>query len=298
MSKLLRFKEWVTPNEAARHLSHSLDEPVSEADVFKFGLDEKLRFSARFPNGVGAIKWEEISESEARRLCDLSSRPGCVLDRWNPQSDADGRLIVCHESKFLHESDGQGASFVWFDNGAVLDLSMIGSEQLEFANEFEHLFEGGEIFHATGGKCIVTDLDGALFTLREFSARATEEEIAAGARTSGGVTNRSVRHLLNCGSFVIRPSSLARFLNQIEEPKVANFPKSNLGARERDTLLKLVIGMAISGYGHSPDAARSDAPAEIASDLIKLGINMTDDTVRKWLKEAAKTVLPARPPKS
>jgi hypothetical protein len=290
MSKLLRFKEWVTPNEAARHLSQSLDEPVSEADVFKFGLDEKLRFSARFPNGVGAIEWEEISELEARRLCDLLSPSGRVLDRWNPQRGADGRLIVCHESKFLRESDGQGSSFVWFLNGAVLDLSMIGSEQLELANEFERLFAGGEILHANGGECIVTDSGGKLFTLREFSARATEEEIAAGARTSDGVTNRSVRHLLNCGSFVVRPSSLARFLTQIEEPKVADFPKSNLGARERDTLLKLAIGMAISGYRHSPDAARSEAPAEIASDLMKLGIDMTDDTVRKWLKEAASVV--------
>jgi hypothetical protein len=70
-----------------------------------------------------------------------------------------------------------------------------------------------------------------------------------------------------------------------------------IGTRERNTLLKLVIGMAINGYGHSPGAAKSDAPANIASDLANLGLDVTDDTVRKYLKEAAQTVLPTGKPR-
>lgn len=74
-------------------------------------------------------------------------------------------------------------------------------------------------------------------------------------------------------------------------------PKSELSTRERDTLLKLVIGMAVSGYRYDPTAARNEAPTEIAGDLVKLGIEVSDDTVRKWLKEAAATVLPRDAPK-
>ena len=70
---------------------------------------------------------------------------------------------------------------------------------------------------------------------------------------------------------------------------------ADLGTLERESLLKLVIGMAIEGYKYSPDAARNTATADIANDLAKLGLTMTDDTVRKWLKQAAKTVLPERP---
>lgn len=66
-------------------------------------------------------------------------------------------------------------------------------------------------------------------------------------------------------------------------------------ARERDTFLKLVIGMAVKGYSYDPTALKSTAPKEIADDLAGLDITITDDTVRKYLREAASTVLPAKP---
>ena len=72
----------------------------------------------------------------------------------------------------------------------------------------------------------------------------------------------------------------------------------SLGTRERGTLLKLVIGMAVKGYGHDPAAAKSTAPKEITDDLAGLGMSVTDDTVRKYLKQAADTVLPSKPHQS
>ena len=59
-----------------------------------------------------------------------------------------------------------------------------------------------------------------------------------------------------------------------------------LGTRERDSLLKLVIGMAIGGYGFDPKVARSEKPAEITSDLAANGLTLDVDTVRKWLAQA------------
>lgn len=62
-------------------------------------------------------------------------------------------------------------------------------------------------------------------------------------------------------------------------------------ARERESLLKLIIGMAIKGYGHDPKAARSPTAKEIAGDLALHGIPLDEDTVRKYLAEA-KELLP------
>lgn len=73
-------------------------------------------------------------------------------------------------------------------------------------------------------------------------------------------------------------------------------PDKPLGTTERATLLKLVIGMAIKGYNHDPAASKSTSPKEIADDLAALGMTITDDTVRKYLKQAALTVLPTKPP--
>jgi hypothetical protein len=79
-----------------------------------------------------------------------------------------------------------------------------------------------------------------------------------------------------------------------ELAKLHDRAKDSLGSRERATLLKLVIGMAVEGYDYVPGAARNDAVAEIAADLEKVGVAVSADTVRDYLKEAVELVLPKR----
>jgi hypothetical protein len=57
--------------------------------------------------------------------------------------------------------------------------------------------------------------------------------------------------------------------------------------RERDTVLKLLIGMAVQRYGFDARAKRGTAVSEIVNDLDSLGISLDPKTVRKWLNEAA-----------
>jgi hypothetical protein len=61
----------------------------------------------------------------------------------------------------------------------------------------------------------------------------------------------------------------------------------SLGARERESLLKMVIAMAVRGYKYDPSANRSKITQEIADDLRTLGLSLDVDTVRKYLKSAA-----------
>lgn len=68
-----------------------------------------------------------------------------------------------------------------------------------------------------------------------------------------------------------------------------------LGTTERNTLLKLVIGMAIKGYRYDPTKSKNDATNEIANDIAALGMSVTDDTIRTHLKQAVQLVLPQRP---
>jgi hypothetical protein len=70
-------------------------------------------------------------------------------------------------------------------------------------------------------------------------------------------------------------------------------PNPTLTTRERDSLLKLVIGTAMGGYGYVP-GQRSEIPRQIASDLASRGLSLDEDTVRKWLKEAT-ALLPPEP---
>jgi hypothetical protein len=106
----------------------------------------------------------------------------------------------------------------------------------------------------------------------------------------------SFRDIMRDG--VVMMSEVALFEESAGKPERLPIYDKPLSTTERNTLLKLVIGMAVKGYRYDPAATKSTAPKEIADDLVELGITVTDDTVRKYLKEAASTVLPAKPRQS
>lgn len=65
-----------------------------------------------------------------------------------------------------------------------------------------------------------------------------------------------------------------------------------LSAKERTSLLKLVIGMAVAGYSYDPRQTRSRTTKEIADDLRIRGISLDEDTVRKYLAQAKEFLPP------
>ncbi len=61
----------------------------------------------------------------------------------------------------------------------------------------------------------------------------------------------------------------------------------SLQTRERQTLHKMIIGMAKDAYGYDSNASRSPFPKELEGILDGLGVSVSDDTIRDKLKEAA-----------
>jgi hypothetical protein len=61
--------------------------------------------------------------------------------------------------------------------------------------------------------------------------------------------------------------------------------------RERNTLLKLFFCAAVDGYGYDPKAERSPTAKEMESAFERLGIRISDDTIRKYLNEAKEHLL-------
>lgn len=55
--------------------------------------------------------------------------------------------------------------------------------------------------------------------------------------------------------------------------------------KERESLLKLVIGMAVEKFGYDPKASKSPTTERIATALRTQGIPLDEDTIRKYLQE-------------
>lgn len=89
--------------------------------------------------------------------------------------------------------------------------------------------------------------------------------------------------------------ALRRALTEGQRAPPAVHNEKPLITRERETALKLVIGMAIGGYGYEPTATRSSVAREISEDIVRAGLTLDEDTVRSWLKEARDNLLPDKP---
>lgn len=72
--------------------------------------------------------------------------------------------------------------------------------------------------------------------------------------------------------------------NKIHEP-TQKIDGNKFSAKERNTLLKMIYGMAVDGYGYSPEQAKSPIPAQLQAVLDILGIPVTNETILEKLKE-------------
>ena len=86
---------------------------------------------------------------------------------------------------------------------------------------------------------------------------------------------------------------LAKRVSELEGVIADGAINSSSQTRERDSLLKLFIGMAVKGYAYDPKAARSSVASEISIDLQLLGLSLSDDTIRKYLRDGAEILPPS-----
>lgn len=91
------------------------------------------------------------------------------------------------------------------------------------------------------------------------------------------------------------PTKLIDAVNAIRGTKVRSFKQSSyippkIENREKASMLKLIIGMAVRGYGYDINSQRSPIPNQISTDLELLGIPLHADTIRSYLREATSTL--------
>jgi hypothetical protein len=79
-------------------------------------------------------------------------------------------------------------------------------------------------------------------------------------------------------------------------------PEKPLNEKERSKMLAVILGMAMDKYGYDPQKDRNEATGEnngsIKAALDKYGLTVDVDTIRKYLKEAAKINHTVKPRKS
>lgn len=157
MGKLFNLKQWLTVDDAAKHLSIVFGEDVAVADVFQLALDRELTLSVHFVNGgharpgvlvpIGEATYEEVvifPGSEPLRLY------------GGPPISTDGvESHILQLEKYVAELTG-----VW-------DLPMIGGERIAVEQMYQRLTGGPDATNVPMDGAFVQSTDEQLCQLQD-----------------------------------------------------------------------------------------------------------------------------------
>lgn len=334
MSKLLKFKEWITLPEAARHLSTLFSEEVSEADIIRFGLDGHLQISVNFVNHGKARKGTVVVYPIQQMEDDLAkgifhptlkwvTYPAGTFPSPHPAADKEVTSLVTlriDEDRYLPLSENVETMV------GVWDLAMVGTERLDLEHRFQNLTDGPRVTLEGMEGAFVKINDHEMWQVQEsfddneFQTGSTRQKEILEAKISFGeippeqvessrkkfkeerdafLARRKTRpksegyypgSLPPDAVFVVRTSAISEFVRSVNDDSA----EKEVSTRERDVMLKLILGMAMKGYGFVPRAHKSAVPKEIEGDLAGLNMFVGDDTVRKYLRLAVEKVLPRK----
>lgn len=256
MSKLYRLRRWLELDQAAAAIGEALGEKFETSDLIKLALEGRIALSVYLP---------EIEEGWAyaeRHKNEVGGGPYIDLD------PAGSMVYQLKKEDFVVEA-GLWQLPLWADANRHHFRNIL---QREYAKP---LLESGFVEHTEG---IVLQRMKCLVQLRAFRADEWGDESGERWLHAIGIPEYALT--------VVEAPELEKFIESLLAGADEDVPKP-LGNRERETLLKLVIGMAIGAYGHNPAAKKTDTVSQIVDDLARTGTPLSDETVRKYLKEAA-----------
>jgi hypothetical protein len=212
LRKLLKLKEWLTVQEAARHLSILFGEEVGEADVLRLALDGHLRLSALLMHPNQALCGTLITVGDTSECFDPSS-----ISDHDEREDRVRRakkvLIDARDNQVLDIEGEYGVEGVW-------DLLMRGGERHYVEDKYQTLINGPGVYPFL--------LDEGIYLIKEpgLACRLRPE------LPDGGIPNDSF--------LVVRTAAL----QELEERIAEKSEEKPLGKRERTTLLVIIAALA------------------------------------------------------
>jgi hypothetical protein len=299
-SKLFKLKAWLTLPDAAKHLAIVYGEDVTEADILRWALDGHLKLSVYFKDTIYGAPGYLKEDTQLHELSfDKGPLPEEVLKLIELIGESFSKYIFVEKEK----------ERVVPINGGVFDLPMIGAEWNYIERKWQKLTSGPKENHKSLEEVIVEECTGNVYALKEVFDE--NKHLLSGYKSplEGGkhwyemeVSPRNYANyypaydLPQDSVLVVRTEKLREFDqliadNEQERNTTTCSPpnKSDLSETERNTMLKLIQGMAIDAYGYDPESTRNSATGDkngISTKLRTRGINIDADTIRKYLNAA------------
>jgi hypothetical protein len=310
MSKLFKLKEWLTVEEASKHLTTMLGEEVSIADIFRLALDKHLVLSMNFPNGTYGNFGKVVSLENTRRF----TPPADLMESMRKVKPESGS-----EEIIISDYIGDGQFINWEEKvvaiDGVWDLAMLASERIDVEYDYHKLIGGpkidlvglngafvnqGEVFcrlvesfddneNQSGSTAARKQIESFL-SLNEVSAVRKNEiwERYENDRKEYLVNKKDAPFerdffpaggLPSDGVYVVRTAEIVDFLNRINEAPKQEKP---LSTKERNSMFTLIAALAKEA---NFDLQQRGIASALAASTETLGKPLSDDTIRTILKQ-------------
>lgn len=196
MNKFTTLKKWLTVPEAAKRLSNSFGEDISEADVLQQALDGNLKISTNIVSSVKARRTKVVAwdDTEWLMLPTRSKDPlppeltfgnaKCppMLQAWWARIPEDERKEF---TPALCDRRIDDKRFLMLDQPiteirGIYDLPMIGGERLDVEHQYHLLIGGPVVGLQSEDNAYVEDENGVIWQLcdgQKLSDPPTESEI-------------------------------------------------------------------------------------------------------------------------
>ncbi|NMM38568.1 MAG: hypothetical protein HHJ09_13905 [Glaciimonas sp.] len=280
MSKLFNFKNWLTLDESANHLTTRLKEPVTQVDILQLVLDGHLTLSVNFVNTVYARKGKIVPHND----------------------DATGFLIPINGHEIFSFEDKI------YQISGIYDLPMIGGEIYDCEHKIQKLTDGPLVLKSEARGAFVKSHDSEIYyqivyyVLEEnerfdfYHAQKKIEKWSWHGRLFDDVNIHSF--IENRGKFcsaiprndifVVHRDALKKceqLINGAQES--ADQDDKPLSTRERNTLLKIIGALC---KAQELDLSKPYKAAEIIRNNLELvGNSMSIETIAAKLEQAKKS---------
>jgi hypothetical protein len=318
MKKLLLLKDWIRLSDAAEHLSIILKEPVTDLDILQLAFELKIVLSivifqpvtARIVNanidGIDRDISTTISINELKEISGVFDLPLIGDEIHDIQSSFVEK--IGGSSMRLTQLRGVFVNSLTNELFQLIELTEPSSEISDVLPLDSNAYDlNEERLHKnfTALKIRLEEERNTPKFSRSAAPSRTEDylqtnaatvQIASAENSLKGVDTNPPRpgyflapSLPKGSLLVMRAANLQKYQSELTSNNLVDQPQKLLEL-ERSSLLKMVLGMAVSKYGYRPSAARNSATGEnkgsIYADLELLGLGLDAETVRKFIKEA------------
>lgn len=237
MSRLFKLREWLTPDETARHLTILFGEEVRTSDVLRLGLDGHLTLSVDFVNHAEAMTGRVIPFKDVPMM----RMPPMSKDGMPAKEEVyfpDGLRL--EDDQELNEN----TPFVHFARKVVTirglwDLVMDGGERIDIENRFQAM---------TGGPPVeLVNMDGTFVKRDDGVWASLQEELPnRPARDEDGkrapATYMPANGLPPDSVLVVRTAALREFERLVNDPEsIEQPPFFDADAPDYPSLLHIAV---------------------------------------------------------